>query len=69
MTEIFYVEDDSNISQMVKDYLEQRDYRVYLYENGNVGKRGAEASCAAACSFRLEHAGWKRGCPLQMDTR
>lgn len=31
MTEIFYVEDDSNISQMVKDYLEQRDYRVYLY--------------------------------------
>lgn len=32
MTEIFYVEDDSNISQMVKDYLEQRNYRVYLYE-------------------------------------
>lgn len=31
MIELYYIEDDENISQVVKEYLEQRGYRVSVY--------------------------------------
>lgn len=31
MMELYYIEDDENISQVVKEYLEQRGYRVFTY--------------------------------------
>ena len=32
MTEVYYIEDDENIAQAVKDYLEQRGCRVKILE-------------------------------------
>lgn len=32
MTELYYIEDDAAIASVVKEYLEQKDFRVTLYE-------------------------------------
>lgn len=38
MITIFYVEDDINISQAVKSYLEQKDFQVSLYETATAAE-------------------------------
>lgn len=31
MTEVYYIEDDKNIANIVKEYLEQKDYHVSIF--------------------------------------
>ncbi len=42
MIDIFYIEDDRSISRIVKEYLEQRDYHVSLFESSATARAALE---------------------------
>ena len=45
MADIYYVEDDENISQTVKEFLEQRGYHVDIFASIEAAKRGFQRAC------------------------
>lgn len=45
MTDIYYVEDDESISQTVKEYLERRGYRVFVFPTVAAAKHALESGC------------------------
>ena len=42
MTDIYYIEDDENIAMPVKEYLEQKDFSVFVFRTLAEGKRALE---------------------------
>ncbi len=42
MIDIYYVEDDGNIAQIVKEYLEQRNYNVFVYTTAKAAKEALQ---------------------------
>ena len=47
MTTIYYVEDDDSIGGTVKEFLEQRGYRVFLFSTIAAAKRAIAENCPA----------------------
>lgn len=45
MADIYYVEDDENISQTVKEFLEQRGYHVSVFASIEAAKRAFQRAC------------------------
>ena len=45
MADIYYVEDDENISQTVKEFLEQRGYHVDIFASIEAAKRAFRRAC------------------------
>lgn len=45
MADIYYVEDDEDISRTVKEFLEQRSYRVSVFASIEAAKRGFRSAC------------------------
>lgn len=45
MADIYYVEDDENISRTVKEFLEQRGYQVSVFASIEAAKRGFRSAC------------------------
>lgn len=47
MTEIYYVEDDQNIAQTVKEYLEQKNCRVFIFPTVAEAKKALQSHIPA----------------------
>lgn len=45
MADIYYVEDDESISRTVKEFLEQRGYRVFVFGTVRAAKQAFQSSC------------------------
>lgn len=45
MADIYYVEDDENISRTVKEFLEQRGYHISVFASIEAAKRGFRSAC------------------------
>lgn len=45
MADIYYVEDDEDISRTVKEFLEQRGYRISVFASIEAAKRGFRSAC------------------------
>lgn len=45
MADIYYVEDDENISQTVKEFLEQRGYHISVFASIEAAKQGFRRAC------------------------
>ena len=61
MIDLYYAEDDPNIANTVKEYLEQKDFKVTIYDTLASIKQALGNPCAGNGSSGLEYAGWTRG--------
>ena len=67
MTEIYYVEDDENISRAVETFLEQQGYNVSIFQTIADVKQAIKNMSGHGVS-RLEHAGWEWQCTVSVDS-
>ena len=56
MVELFYAEDDANIAGVVKEYLEQKNFKVVIYHTISEVRRALEIHVPTV--ILLEYAGW-----------